>query len=85
MNYRTYVIFTMFNMNKNSAPILYSHFMWKINGENKAATLGALLLTWYNCVVLQWRQKISFASRVDFAYEHHALKINNAHVAMPSN
>lgn len=45
MNYCTYVIFTMFNMNKNSAPILYSHFMWKINGENKAATLGALLLT----------------------------------------
>lgn len=33
---------TTFNMNKNSAPILNSHLVWKINGE-KAATFGALL------------------------------------------
>lgn len=62
-----------------------SHLVCKINGENKAATSGALLLTRYNSVVLQWRQKISFASAVYFAYEHRALKINNAHFEVTSD
>lgn len=35
---------TMFNMNKNSAPILNSHLVWK--------TFGALLPLYWNCIVL---------------------------------